>query len=149
MFSFTILIYNTMISHSTYYPALKLYRFQSFFLILKIFFKGEKHCILWKSGQTYRYFLHKPLICIFSTLRHVMGKTCLWVFRPLLTQTNRVTEDYKRLTSSNLQSRGIVFCNSNKGWFPWARDIYSPKVLVIPRNRWLRLNMTEKLFTRT
>ena len=33
--------------------------------------------------------------------------------------------------------------------FPWARDIYSPKVLVIPRNRWLRLNMTEKLFTGT
>ena len=31
--------------------------------------------------------------------------------------------------------------------FPGARDIYSPKVLVIPRNRWLRLNMTEKLFT--
>ena len=28
-------------------------------------------------------------------------------------------------------------------------DIYSPKVLVIPRNRWLRLNMTEKLFTWT
>ena len=27
--------------------------------------------------------------------------------------------------------------------------IYSPKVLVIPRNRWLRLNMTEKLFTGT
>ena len=25
----------------------------------------------------------------------------------------------------------------------------SPKVLVIPRNRWLRLNMTEKLFTGT
>ena len=24
-----------------------------------------------------------------------------------------------------------------------------PKVLVIPRNRWLRLNMTEKLFTGT
>ena len=33
--------------------------------------------------------------------------------------------------------------------FPRARDIYSPKVLVIPRNRWLRLNMTEKLFTGT
>ena len=33
--------------------------------------------------------------------------------------------------------------------FPWARDIYSPKVLVIPRNKWLRLNMTEKLFTGT
>ena len=33
--------------------------------------------------------------------------------------------------------------------FPWARDIYSLKVLVIPRNRWLRLNMTEKLFTGT
>ena len=27
--------------------------------------------------------------------------------------------------------------------------MYSPKVLVIPRNRWLRLNMTEKLFTGT
>ena len=27
--------------------------------------------------------------------------------------------------------------------------IYSSKVLVIPRNRWLRLNMTEKLFTGT
>ena len=33
--------------------------------------------------------------------------------------------------------------------FPRARDIYSPKVLVIPRKRWLRLNMTEKLFTGT
>ena len=33
--------------------------------------------------------------------------------------------------------------------FPSARDIYSPKVLVIPRNRWLCLNMTEKLFTGT
>ena len=33
--------------------------------------------------------------------------------------------------------------------FPCARDVYSPKVLVIPRNRWLRLNMTEKLFTGT
>ena len=31
--------------------------------------------------------------------------------------------------------------------FPLARNIYSPKVLVIPRNRWLRLNMTEKLLT--
>ena len=28
-------------------------------------------------------------------------------------------------------------------------SIYSPKVLVIPRNRRLRLNMTEKLFTGT
>ena len=33
--------------------------------------------------------------------------------------------------------------------FLGARDIYYPKVLVIPRNRWLRLNMTEKLFTGT
>ena len=32
---------------------------------------------------------------------------------------------------------------------PWARHIYSPKVLVIPRKRWLRPNMTEKLFTGT
>ena len=41
-------------------------------------------------------------------------KTCLWGFRPLLTQTNRATEDYKRLTSSDLQSRGIVLCSENK-----------------------------------
>ena len=27
--------------------------------------------------------------------------------------------------------------------------MYSPKVLLIPRNRWLRLNMTENLFTGT
>ena len=33
--------------------------------------------------------------------------------------------------------------------FSLARDIYSPKVLVIPRKRLLRLNMTEKLFTGT
>ena len=33
--------------------------------------------------------------------------------------------------------------------YPRARDVYPPKVLVIPRNRWLRLNMTEKLFTGT
>ena len=33
--------------------------------------------------------------------------------------------------------------------FPRAKDIYSPKVLVIHRNKWLRLNMTEKLFTGT
>ena len=32
---------------------------------------------------------------------------------------------------------------------PWASHIYSPKVLVIPRKRWLRPNMTEKLFTWT
>ena len=32
---------------------------------------------------------------------------------------------------------------------PVVGDIYSPKVLVIPRNRWFRLNMTEKLFTGT
>ena len=33
--------------------------------------------------------------------------------------------------------------------FPSARDIYSQKVLVIPRNRWLRLKMTEKMLTGT
>ena len=31
----------------------------------------------------------------------------------------------------------------------YYRDIYSPKALVIPRNMWLRLNMTEQLFTGT
>ena len=30
-----------------------------------------------------------------------------------------------------------------------ARHIYSPKVLEIPKKRWLRLNVTEKLFTGT
>ena len=42
-----------------------------------------------------------------------------------------------------LSSAGSVCC------FLEQRNIYSPKVLVIPRNRWLRLNMTEKLFTGT
>ena len=32
---------------------------------------------------------------------------------------------------------------------PWARHIYPPKVLVIPRKRWLRPNINEKLFTGT
>ena len=32
---------------------------------------------------------------------------------------------------------------------PSARYIYLPKVLVIPRKRWLRPYMTEKLFTGT
>ena len=32
---------------------------------------------------------------------------------------------------------------------PWARHIYLPKVLVIPRKQWLCPNMTEKLFTGT
>ena len=32
---------------------------------------------------------------------------------------------------------------------PLASRIHSPKVLVIPRKRWLRPNMTEKLFTGT
>ena len=32
---------------------------------------------------------------------------------------------------------------------PCARHIYSPKVLVIPRKRWLRPNMTEISFTGT
>ena len=40
---------------------------------------------------------------------------------------------------------GLVVNASDFG----SGDIYSPKVLVIPRNRWLRLNMTEKLFTGT
>ena len=39
--------------------------------------------------------------------------------------------------------------SSNIGLSAMMLDIYSPKVLVIPRNRWLRLNMTEKLFTGT
>ena len=32
---------------------------------------------------------------------------------------------------------------------PWARHIYLPKELVIPRKRWLCPSMTEKLFTGT
>ena len=67
------------------------------------------------------------------------------------------------MNKSQLGERtGLVFRASDSGsgnpgsilglvgvLFPLARDIYSPKVLVIPRNRWLRLNMTEKLFTGT
>ena len=40
----------------------------------------------------------------------------------------------------SILTRGAVLC-------PWARHISSPKVLVIPRKRWLRPDMTEKLFT--
>ena len=43
------------------------------------------------------------------------GKNLSWGFRPLPTQTNRTTEDYKRLTSLDLQSRAIVFGSENKG----------------------------------
>lgn len=32
---------------------------------------------------------------------------------------------------------------------PWARHVYSKKIQVIPRRRWLRPDRTEKLFTRT
>ena len=40
-------------------------------------------------------------------------------------------------------SAGSVYC------FLEQETFTPPKVLVIPRNRWLRLNMTEKLFTGT
>ena len=55
------------------------------------------------------------------------------------------------VNASDSGSRGRRF-ESHSGQtmlYPSARRIYSPKVLVIPRKRWLRLNMTEKLFTGT
>ena len=45
-----------------------------------------------------------------------------------------------------IQDYEYIHCGNQ---YVTTRDIYSPKVLVIPRNRWLRLNMTEKLFTGT
>ena len=51
-------------------------------------------------------------------------------------------------SSDKSASKKLILCRVGV-LFPCARDIYSPKVLVIPRNRWLRLNMTEKLLTRT
>ena len=53
--------------------------------------------------------------------------------------------------ASDSGSRGRGFeCRSGQTVLcPSARHIYSPKVLVIPRKRWLCPNMTEKLFTGT
>ena len=55
------------------------------------------------------------------------------------------------VNASDSGSRGRRF-EPNSGQTvlcPYARHIYSQKVLVIPRKRWLRPNMTEKLFTGT
>ena len=45
--------------------------------------------------------------------------------------------------------KNITGCPGSVGLLAGARHIYSPKVLVIPRKRWLRPNMNEKLFTGT
>ena len=77
-------------------------------------------------------------------------KTCLYDIRPGPTQAGlpgrtglvvRASDSRSGDPGSILGRVGVLF--------PWARDIYSPKVLVIPRNKWLRLNMTEKSFTGT
>ena len=52
-------------------------------------------------------------------------------------------------SDSGSRGRGFEPHSGQTVLCPWARHIYSPKVLVIPRKRWLRPNMTEKLFTRT
>ena len=55
------------------------------------------------------------------------------------------------VNTSDTGSRGRW--GSSPSWIavlcPCARYIYPPKLLVIPRKRWLRPNMTEKLFTGT
>ena len=53
-----------------------------------------------------------------------------------------------RASDSGARGRGSILTRFTV-LCPWARHIYLPKVLVIPRKRWLRPNMTEKLFTGT
>ena len=52
-------------------------------------------------------------------------------------------------TDSGSRGRGFEPHSGQTVSYPWARHIYSAKVLVIPRKRGLRRNMTEKLFTGT
>ena len=52
-------------------------------------------------------------------------------------------------SDSGSRGRGFEPPSGQTVLCPWARHIYSQKVLVIPRKRWLRPNMTEKLFTGT
>ena len=52
-------------------------------------------------------------------------------------------------SDSGYSGRGFEPHSSQTVLCPGARQIYSPKVLVIPRKRWLRPNMTERLFTGT
>ena len=47
-------------------------------------------------------------------------------------------------SDSGSRGRGVEPHSAQTMLYPWARHIYSPKVLVIPRKRWLRPNMTEK-----
>ena len=55
------------------------------------------------------------------------------------------------VNASDSESRGFGFepHSGQTVLCPWARHIYSPKILLIPRKWWLHPNMTEKLFTRT
>ena len=53
------------------------------------------------------------------------------------------------VNASDSGSRGFKPHSGQTVFCPWARHIYSPKVLGIPRKGWLRPNMTEKLFTGT
>ena len=52
-------------------------------------------------------------------------------------------------SDSGSRGRGFEPHSGQTVLCPWARHIYFPKVLVIPRKRWLRPNMMEKLFTGT
>ena len=52
-------------------------------------------------------------------------------------------------SDSGSRGRGFEPHSGQTVLCPSARHIYSPKVLVIPRKRWLCPNMTEKLFTGT
>ena len=48
----------------------------------------------------------------------------------------------EREVGGSILTQGVVLC-------PWATHIYFLKVLVIPRKRWHRSDMTEQLFTGT
>ena len=50
-------------------------------------------------------------------------------------------------SDSGSRGRGFEPRSGQTVLCPCARRIHSPKVLVMPRKRWLRPNITEKLFT--
>ena len=51
-------------------------------------------------------------------------------------------------SDSGFRGRGFEPHSGQTVLCPLARHIYTPKVLVIPRKRWLRPNMTEKIVYR-
>ena len=82
---------------------------------------------------------------------HILLVKCLGLLRNSVGTHNDGERSGLVVNASDSGSRGRGFepHSDQTVLCPLARHIYSPKVLVIPRKRWLRPNMTEKLFTGT